>query len=265
MNDKNNFIPRHGNSLFYPHDPSEGFQGGSGGLSRRKFLKRTGGATAAAFLASIPVKLEAHEAGESEEWDMDHAGYFPEGLGGLRSKGSAISWTTPGEDGEGQDYHSLTLKLEVFSTPALGADIFDTLEIEIVSMFTLYADTGTTFGESASNQANTAVICDSSNGHIAFESTPGDGQLGAWPVDTTDFTYEGKTFRLAVTSVIAGQSGNPHSEIIVATAQGSITELDANNNPLTGGIYQLIPDTPLNAAAPRTLSVSNFFQSKEIS
>ena len=46
MKDNNNFIPRHGSPLFYPQDPSEGFQGGAGGLSRRKFLKRTGGATA---------------------------------------------------------------------------------------------------------------------------------------------------------------------------------------------------------------------------
>jgi len=51
MNDKNNFIPRHGSPLFYPQDLSEGFQGSSGGLNRRKFLKRTGGATAATFLA----------------------------------------------------------------------------------------------------------------------------------------------------------------------------------------------------------------------
>jgi hypothetical protein len=51
MKDNDNFIPRHGSPLFYPQDPSEGFQGGAGGLSRRKFLKRTGGATAGAFLS----------------------------------------------------------------------------------------------------------------------------------------------------------------------------------------------------------------------
>jgi len=53
MNDKNNFIPRHDSPLFYPQDPSVGFQGGSGGLSRRKFLKRTGGATAATFVSWV--------------------------------------------------------------------------------------------------------------------------------------------------------------------------------------------------------------------
>jgi len=259
MNDKNNFIPRHDSPLFYPQDPSVGFQGGSGGLSRRKFLKRTGGATAAAFFASIPVKLEAHEAGESEEWDMDHTGFSPEGGGGIRTITSAIGWH------EGQDYHSLSLKLEVSSTPGLGADISDTLEIEIVSMFTLHADTGTSFGESASNQAGTIVVCDSSNGHISFESTPGDGALGSWPVDTKDFTFEGKTFRLAVTSVIEGQSGNPHYELLNAKAFGSITELDANNNPLTGGIYTEIPFNLPSAGGTRTLSVTNGFKSKEIS
>jgi hypothetical protein len=51
MNDKHNFIPRHGSPLFYPHDPEGGFQGSGGGLSRRRFLKRTGGATASAFFA----------------------------------------------------------------------------------------------------------------------------------------------------------------------------------------------------------------------
>jgi len=62
MNDKNNFIPRHGNPLFYPQDPSEGFQGSSGGLSRRKFLKRTGGATAATFVAWQGLTLTARAA-----------------------------------------------------------------------------------------------------------------------------------------------------------------------------------------------------------
>jgi len=61
MNNKNNFIPRHGSPLFYPQDPSEGFQGGPGGLSRRKFLKRTGGATASVAIGSVLTsKLAAH-------------------------------------------------------------------------------------------------------------------------------------------------------------------------------------------------------------
>lgn len=59
MNDKNNFIPRHGSPLFYPHDPSEGFQGSSGGIGRRKFLKRTGGATAGAFLSWSALNRQA--------------------------------------------------------------------------------------------------------------------------------------------------------------------------------------------------------------
>ena len=59
MNNKNNFIPRHGSPLFYPQDPSEGFQGASGGFSRRKFLKRTGGSSIAAVLASSAASREA--------------------------------------------------------------------------------------------------------------------------------------------------------------------------------------------------------------
>lgn len=228
-------------------------------MGRRKFLKRTGGATAAAFLAAVPLRLDAHEAGESEEWDMDHTGITPEFGGGIRTKTSAIGWH------EGEDYHSLSLKLEVSSTPALGADLFDTLEIEIVSMFTLYADTGTSFGEWASNQANTIVVCDSSNGHLAFETTPGDTALGSWPEDTKDFTFEGKTFRLAVTSAIVSESGNPHVEFLMAKAFGSITELDANNIPLTGGIYAEIPFDLPSYVGITTLSVTNHFESKKIS
>ena len=67
MKDNNNFIPRHGSPLFYPQDPSEGFQGGSGGLSRRKFLKRTGGATAATFLAWQGLCLEARADDEKKK------------------------------------------------------------------------------------------------------------------------------------------------------------------------------------------------------
>jgi len=71
MNDKNNFIQRHDSPLFYPQDPSVGFQGGSGGLSRRKFLKRTGGATAAAFLswnaASVGVATAVEDVSDEED------------------------------------------------------------------------------------------------------------------------------------------------------------------------------------------------------
>ncbi|MEJ6581257.1 MAG: hypothetical protein QNL33_07415 [Akkermansiaceae bacterium] len=59
MKDNNNFIPRHGSPLFYPQDPSEGFQGGAGGMGRRKFLKRTGGATAGAFLSWNALSAQA--------------------------------------------------------------------------------------------------------------------------------------------------------------------------------------------------------------
>ena len=72
MNKNDYLILRHGTPLFYPQDPSEGFQGASRGLSRRKFLKRTGGATAAAFFAAVPMRLAGHDDhGESEEWNMD--------------------------------------------------------------------------------------------------------------------------------------------------------------------------------------------------
>lgn len=48
MSDKNNPMPRTGSPLLFPEDPGNGYQGN--GASRRKFLKRTGGATAATFL-----------------------------------------------------------------------------------------------------------------------------------------------------------------------------------------------------------------------
>lgn len=82
MNDKNNFIPSDGSPLFYPQDLSEGFQGGPGGSSRRKFLKRTGGATAVAFFGwqTSTMKLKAVEDSddESEHWDVEWDSSDPE-------------------------------------------------------------------------------------------------------------------------------------------------------------------------------------------
>jgi hypothetical protein len=51
MNDKNNSIPRNGTPLFFPEDPENGFSSGSSGITRRKFLKRSGGATSATLIA----------------------------------------------------------------------------------------------------------------------------------------------------------------------------------------------------------------------
>jgi len=48
VNGKDNFTPRHGSPLFFPEDPEDGFQGNR--VSRRKFLKRSGSATASTFL-----------------------------------------------------------------------------------------------------------------------------------------------------------------------------------------------------------------------
>lgn len=72
MNDKNNFIPRNGASLFYPTDPEKGFQGG-GKQSRRKFLKRTGGATAGAFVAwNLTTKQARAGLGDGNCGHSDH-------------------------------------------------------------------------------------------------------------------------------------------------------------------------------------------------
>ncbi len=74
MNDKNNFTPRNGGPLFYPVDPEKGFDGGGGRTSRRKFLKRTGGATFASFLAWQSTSLDARagEQDSSDESDADN-------------------------------------------------------------------------------------------------------------------------------------------------------------------------------------------------
>jgi hypothetical protein len=257
MKDNSDFIPRHGSPLFYPQDPDEGFVGGSGRSTRRKFLKRTGGATAAAFIAAVPMKLEAvpeHES--SEEWDMDHAGYSPADSSGQVKSSGFVEWFDVDKD----EFVGFMVELDIYSAPVPGADITDVLEIEMLSIFILTAHTGTTFGESVVNQMNTVVVCDSS-GHLAHSSTPGEEPGQPWPEVSTDVTYEGKTFRLTLTSAVSNESsfqGISHGADIVASAQGIITELDGNNSPLAGGISVRIPDNFWGDP----LYVANYFESK---
>lgn len=68
MRDKLNPFTR-SSPLFSPEDPEFGFSAGSGGPSRRKFLKRTGGATLASFLAAIPSRMEAQRTSASGSGD----------------------------------------------------------------------------------------------------------------------------------------------------------------------------------------------------
>jgi hypothetical protein len=73
MDDKDNFIPRYGSPLLFPEDPADGFQGN--GVSRRRFLKRTGGATAATFLgwSAIQQNIRAQETEGGETTTEDES------------------------------------------------------------------------------------------------------------------------------------------------------------------------------------------------
>jgi len=59
MNDKANPFPRVNTPLFFPEDPEFGFSSGTSGPSRRKFLKRTGGATLATAMSWVVTNQRA--------------------------------------------------------------------------------------------------------------------------------------------------------------------------------------------------------------
>jgi hypothetical protein len=77
MNNRSNFIPRNGSPLFYPGGPESGLGGGGNGVSRRKFLKRTGGVTAGALIAAINLRNLQADVGDHVSVDSDlSAGSF---------------------------------------------------------------------------------------------------------------------------------------------------------------------------------------------
>lgn len=95
MDDKNYFIPRHGSPLFYPTDPQEGFQNSGGGLSRRKFLKRTGGATFSALLALGSERAAAKQSNNYDTVLSDPGSPPSTEIDPFAEKGIVCTWPIP--------------------------------------------------------------------------------------------------------------------------------------------------------------------------
>jgi|GEM_PF-6048742 len=264
MNDKNNFIPRHGNPLFYPQDPSEGFQGGSGGLSRRKFLKRTGGATAAAFLAAVPTKLEAHEAGESEEWNMDL--FEIGGEFGLVLKSTPV--TLVGE----HNTLDATLKLRIYSAPtaAPGQARYDTLQITVLSTFSACLEgPGIPTGAStplAQHEVETDVTCNPANGHLTISDVRvvEEPSNGVPPITTVSYVYDGNKRLISINSGIGSANINDDAHQLVHAAMGRafLQRFDGNNAPV--GPLTTLPPVVQGPNMDGAAAVEITFKSKRV-
>jgi hypothetical protein len=142
MKESSNFIPRHGSPLFYPQDPSEGFQGGSGGLDRRKFLKRTGGATAAAFVSWGALSRDARA--DNAQPPENISDYLTEYRYRLKCNEApnpndgSVSWTEVAGVNEGSQPQNITLSNEGPSVEDTGYVYLDW----IIGTFTTSLDPG---------------------------------------------------------------------------------------------------------------------------
>lgn len=166
MNDKNNFIPRNGASLFYPTDPEKGFQGG-GKQSRRKFLKRTGGVSLVAFLGALSDKAAAHpnhgDESTSKPWVMKYLNTAP----GLVH---VLSIPVNLRDTIGNTYEK-TLSMLVSTTIWEDQDIVDTNEIDYeVTIEGQIHDPNSNFNESTSVSYDVTVKCPQATGHLTLTS-----------------------------------------------------------------------------------------------
>jgi len=247
----NNIIPRMGNTLFSPQNSEVGFNFNSGGVSRRKFLKRTGGATAAAALALRPANLQAqqnNEESESERWVMD----LVEQTGDVGVEKASKLLTLIGAN----DSLDVTFHLKVMSV-ATGGPLTDTNTVTLLSRFSAWvegegiptgaATPGTEF------EIQSTVSCDPSNGHITASAQYLPGPHGTGPATSVTFNLVGKQFKVTVTGGISigGQGARELTHLAVGKAK--IEKV--------GEVPFYLPDP---ADKDKALGVTNKFKSKKV-
>ena len=218
MKDNNNFIPRHGSPLFYPQDPSEGFQGASGGLSRRKFLKRTGGVTAAATFAGWYLGLQpvnAHEDNFSEYWVMDWVSVSPEG----GSDQQLVLLTLPDGNGGSTDF---TLHMNVDADIEILEPFEDVSDLSFSVFFAaILVEVGGGVVSSVERGCNVTVSCNLQSGHISSDVSlnPSAGETVLPLLEEVDVLYGGITYTLKIENMLHfGQGDHNHTFLAEASS-----------------------------------------------
>lgn len=176
------------------------------GTDRRKFLKRTGGATAAAALGWIPSDLAAHPGthGISETWVMDHNGPTPANLDYIQ-----VDLTLQGDT----TTKNVRYKLTIFSQPKIGESTQGTNQTTLRAEFLLAAydlSAGGVKITSVFQKWDTTVICDAGSGHISqTENQLADSNGNTGVPTSSTFSFDGRTFKITLNawSDVQGSSG----------------------------------------------------------
>jgi len=200
MNDKNNSTRPSGTPLFSPEDPEVGFSSGSSGPSRRKFLKRSGGATVGSLIMWHGLAEKARGVVENNEsnvsWEytlrckkhpMPNDPGNPVGLPDLHISPNA-NWFVKGTKAcDGDTYEVLSLTLDGRGPVAgavsdrfvfrgtLSADYNDDADDENTGDDQLGIDIQhQVIGASISEEASIEIMKDTSDGSIYCNFDPSD-------------------------------------------------------------------------------------------
>lgn len=267
MNNKNNFTPRHGSPLFSPTDPEKGFDAGGGGQSRRKFLKRTGGVTAAAALAWIPVRSDAHPGhGSSESWLMKWvaARANPE-------ESVTLPFTLVGNTKSVDVFLTLVVKTLVYEDQALE----DTDQIDYSASFNLQAHAPEDVGfpnEQCSKSFEISVFCNKANGHMFQSATQDPDSNGNIAIPTNhDFIYDGINYRLTLNGWIDTWKPNTYTTLnggghVFTSRSRSIGlfRIGVNVHRIPENNWQHPQQTTYNFDLSNQLQVNNVFFSYKV-
>ena len=233
-------------------------------MGRRKFLKRTGGATFAASLAWVPTRGEAQENEETEsaeKWNMDWAG--ASGTFGLAEHAQIVGL----QGNTGVTQIKVISRIYFAPAPLPGQSLTDTLQIRCLAYFTLLLeDAAGVQTPLIGTSVQVDVSCnpdDGQMGQVALQLSGDAGDNGEFlPFATDDYVVDGKTFRFIIaggidTSVSNEAEGEGYKLKSRATALANITTI-VNGQAGEGSGISISP--PGEAVA---LQVSNTFISKK--
>ena len=277
MNNKNNFSSRHGSPLFSPTDPEKGFDAGGGGQSRRKFLKRTGGATLATAIAWLPTKVDAHpNHEESEEWNMDwvgatsivgeEAGDDPAAFLGMEEETRLVNLN--GFDPGGNPIvRQMKMTIRVHFAPAAlpGQSLSDTLEIRCLARFSLIIEfPGAQPLTLLDFEALADVACDPSNGHMGqVVSYPADANGVTGPlIDTTTPPIDGVVYNFSLAGQITSLEDNQFDPVTGKHKFVSVAIGIAKMVRFQNGLPQM--NTQILVPVAGGVNVLNTFTSKKL-
>jgi hypothetical protein len=250
----------------YHSDSPGGLAVGSGSPSRRKFLKRTGGATAAAVFGLAPSKITAdEESNQSVEWNMDWL--YATGIAntGLEKYTLPDPTATPPLQALTLGNDSFDILIKVYYAPIAVTNRTNTLQTRLDADFTVTLSGGPAGFQPVTlfHKAEVTVNCDSTSGVMTNIISYVIGADGQGPLVEKDFTHDGDAYKLQLlgsplnmSPTVFNAAGDRGDGYCLARAYAGITKVGVQGHLR---IPQLIQGQPATY-----VEVANFFRSKKI-